>query len=512
MSTVPAFASTQEAVEVLKAAMGYLADVDVSQVPAAEQAQCLQGLEEVDAAGTVARSSFLGGFTTSRGYCEDADYSARTWLIHKTRVTKGAAAGHIGWARRAVAHPVIMQALAAMEISTSLAREICRWTDKMPEDCRDQADAILAGAASSGLDQRDVVALAAEMYERSRPAGEDDPDRPFRDRSVRLETTFEGAGVLSGDLTPECAAMVRTVLDALSAPMGAEDTRTHGQRLHDGLAEAMRRLVAADVLPERAGQPAKAWAHISLADLIVLDAGSKLQDEWIGRVRARWAGARAAASVNGGGDDGAAWLDGDAAAAFACDASITPVVFGEVNHAALDGLVELCEELGGHGPGRCGPGGTGPVPPTERGREALELAIIGKAVELVSGPGGLASFLRRRELGARLGGPSLPLDVGYGPDIPASIRNAVKLRDLHCQFASGCSQPASMCEIHHLVHLSRGGKTSVKNCILLCHYHHQVVIHRMGWTLELNPDGTTTAWNRDRTKVIRSHSPPARAG
>jgi hypothetical protein len=34
----------------------------------------------------------------------------------------------------------------------------------------------------------------------------------------------------------------------------------------------------------------------------------------------------------------------------------------------------------------------------------------------------------------------------------------------------------------------------------------------MGWTLVLNPDGTTTAWNPDRTKVIRSHSPPARAG
>jgi hypothetical protein len=28
----------------------------------------------------------------------------------------------------------------------------------------------------------------------------------------------------------------------------------------------MRRLVAAGLLPERAGQPVKAWAHISLAD------------------------------------------------------------------------------------------------------------------------------------------------------------------------------------------------------------------------------------------------------
>jgi hypothetical protein len=31
-----------------------------------------------------------------------------------------------------------------------------------------------------------------------------------------------------------------------------------------------------------------------------------------------------------------------------------------------------------------------------------------------------------------------------------------------------------------------------------------------GWTLVLNPDGTTTAWNK--TKMLHSHGPPARAG
>ena len=53
---------------------------------------------------------------------------------------------------------------------------------------------------------------------------------------------------------------------------------------------------------------------------------------------------------------------------------------------------------------------------------------MGKAVDLLSGPGGLASFLGR-QLGARLGGPSLPLDIGYAKTIPAGIRNAVTLRD-----------------------------------------------------------------------------------
>jgi len=145
-------------------------------------------------------------------------------------------------------------------------------------------------------------------------------------------------------------------------------------------------------------------------------------------------------------------------------------------------------------------------------REALERAIIGKAVDLLSGPGGLASFLRRRQLGARLGGASLPLDIGVAATIPAGIRNAVLLRDQHCQWAGRCDQPAAACEVHHVKHKADGDPTSVKSCVLLCIFHHQVVIHRWGWTLVLNPDGTTTAWNKDKTTVLHSHGPPARAG
>src|SRR3984957_15255751 len=114
----------------------------------------------------------------------------------------------------------------------------------------------------------------------------------------------------------------------------------------------MRRLVASGLLPERAGQPVRAWAHIPLADLLVLDVDSGLLGEWTARVRAQWAGSRAAASVSGG--DGAAWLDGDAAEGFACDASVNPVGIADVIPGALDDLVRLCVELAGHGPGRCG--------------------------------------------------------------------------------------------------------------------------------------------------------------
>ena len=68
----------------------------------------------------------------------------------------------------------------------------------------------------------------------------EDPDDGFDERSVRLDTTLGGAGVLYGDLTPECAALVGTVLDALSGRAGADDTRGKAQRWHDALADAMR--------------------------------------------------------------------------------------------------------------------------------------------------------------------------------------------------------------------------------------------------------------------------------
>jgi hypothetical protein len=38
------------------------------------------------------------------------------------------------------------------------------------------------------------------------------------------------------------------------------------------------------------------------------------------------------------------------------------------------------------------------------------------------------------------------------------------------------------------------------------------MIHQRGWTLTVNPDGTTTAWNTDKTKILHSHGPPARTG
>jgi len=254
MGAVPAFASVSEAIEMARAALGYLAAADAAQLAAETQAECLRGLERAEAVLTAGRASFLSTFTVGKGYSADADYSARAWLMHRTGITRGAAASHTAWANRAETHPVVVAALAAAEVSESWGRAICRWTDRLPEQYRQESDELLVKAAAAGLGLADLSALFAEMYERARAdLPDEDPARGFADRGVRLETTFQGAGVLTGDLTPECAAVVAKVLDALSAPAGAEDDRTREQRYHDALAEAMRRLVASGISPSGRG-------------------------------------------------------------------------------------------------------------------------------------------------------------------------------------------------------------------------------------------------------------------
>ena len=537
-ATVPATAA--EALAMLESALGFLAAQDAADLPAQAVADQLRILERHDAVEAAVRARLLQVFDAQDGHLADGQRSTRAWLIHSTRVTKAQAAEYKAIQALARDHHVLLAALAEGDVPTkSEALQLAKWTKAIPGRYRDQAEEILVGAARGGADLRSLAAICAEI--RSLTA-EPDPDGhdPGLDRALTLDTTLDGAGVLRADLTPECAAMVQAVLDALSAPQGGEDPRTRPQRYHDALEEAMRRLLASDLLPKRAGQPVKALVHVSFADLCQLDADSGVQDQWIGQYRARWAAHRAANSISTG--DGGAWLAGDAAREVACDAMIIPVVTGDIDPAAVEDLILLCvrfHELRTQAPpadpAPADPAGPDPdasaVIPAGlastaacRAEQAAEITaaaaaalvelehqILAKILQVVSGPGGAASVLRRQLLGKPLAGPSLPLDVGQSDDIPVHLRRLVALRDQRCQFPGGCDQPAASCEPHHVVHRKDGGHTSLANLKGYCWWHHHVVLHELDWILTVHPDGTSQVTSPDG-KTIHSHSPPPRPG
>ena len=497
-------ATVGDALAMLDRALAVVSAADAGSLPTEVQAQALRALERAEARHTAARARILAAFTAQDGYECDGQGSARTWLRWQAKVTRGAAAAATAWARRLAAHPVIARTLADGEISASWAREFCDWSDRLPADKRDDADAILTGAAHGGAELADLAGLAVEMYQRCRQDCPDEDDG-FGDRAVWLGVTLGGAGRLDGNLTSGCAAALSAVLDSLGKKAGPEDGRTAAQRRHDALEEACRRLIAAGMLPGRAGQPTHAQVHITLAQLRSLPGASDAEAAW-----------RAAAAREHG------WLTGPEADAAGCDATLAPVVTGHVDAAALDRMAEVFLTSHGltseHNARRCGCrcGGCGCATPVSGQTLArLRGSLLAMAADVLSGPGGLAAWLRQSQL---TGGPgatcSLPIDIPVPLDtggaevlIPAHLRRAVTARHSSCAFP-GCDHPASLCQIHHLIPRSQDGPTALGNLVPLCAFHHLTVIHRWGWTLLLHPDGTTTATS-PAGRTLHSHGPPS---
>lgn len=84
---------------------------------------------------------------------------------------------------------------------------------------------------------------------------------------------------------------------------------------------------------------------------------------------------------------------------------------------------------------------------------------------------------------------------------PPALRRALLARaGSHCQ-ADGC-QSRHRLQIHHLVPWSRGGTTDQSNLVVLCWFHHQVVVHERGFQPDLS---------RGHLR-IRFRKPPPRPG
>jgi len=196
---------------------------------------------------------------------------------------------------------------------------------------------------------------------------------------------------------------------------------------------------------------------------------------------------------------------------------IVPVVSADIDPTAIELLITACVEFhrirtqddtaGQQDPAAAAPSaGT-----TAEVLAILEHQILAAVLQVVSGPGGVASFLRRNLMGKGLNGPSLPLDVGATDEIPVHLRRLVALRDQTCRHPGGCDQPAARCEPHHSIHRKDGGRTSLAWLQEWCWWHHHVMLHQLGWKLTVYPDGTSQVVSPDG-KVIRSHSPPPRPG
>ena len=419
-AVVAALDSAADAVRVAGAAMDYLNSDSAADVGGAACGELLIALGELQAKLTAAHARLLRRFDAANGHDADGYGSSSAWLAAKAGMSKKAARVAVSQMRQLGERPLLDDALAGGGITDSLAFTIAGWTRKLPAEMREETDRILLEAAAAGASLDDLATIAACAIEnwRQQQPDPDSPDDGFDDRFVQVGTTFGGAGVIRGNLTPGCAAAVRAVLEALGKKAGPEDDRPEGKRFHDALQLACELLLRAKLVPDRAGAGTQVIAHIPLSQLRQLPGAQDLEDAWI---RARL------------GEDG--YLTGKDAETAACDAPVVPAVTATLDPDVIDQMIDLARtaaqaQAQADGPGAAGPapasddepaGGDGPPGPGARTRSqqlspeawrALRYAMARLAVDLVSGPAGVAAILRQGLLDQPYNTPSLPLDIG----------------------------------------------------------------------------------------------------
>ena len=331
--------SVAEALRMTRAGLDYLNGPGAADLDAAACGSVLRSLGEIEAKFTAAHASVLARFDAADAHDSDGYGTSAAWLMAMTDMTRPDAKTKVRRMRLLRGHPEMADALADADISKSQALAIAEWTRKLPAELRAETITILVQAAQAGASLDDLrmiagVALAAVARVAARRR------RGRVRRPVRAgRTTFGGAGVIRGNLTPECAAAVQAVLEALGKKAGSEDPRTEGQRFHDALQAGCELLIGAKMVPDRAGADTHVAVHIPFPELRQRPGAPEAEEVWL----------RGAAGEPG-------YLTGKDAEAAACDAVAEPGGHRARGHAGGGQDHRPGAGRGRHHPGRRRPG------------------------------------------------------------------------------------------------------------------------------------------------------------
>jgi len=228
----------------------------MTQLPGECIAELLTAMEQVDAGQAAVRGQAVTVLSDQHLYHEYGHRAATSFLgtLHRQ-------------------HPLLAAALAETDVvSESIAVQIATWTGQLPDGCIPAADGILIEACRAGLSEAQLASLAARI--RAQVCGPDpDDEGKLEERTLRLETTLDGAGRADGNLTPGCAALLKAVLTAFGTETGTGDDRSPRERNHDALEEALKLVLAG-----KKGKPYKAVIHIAFVRHEVAHVASELAD------------------------------------------------------------------------------------------------------------------------------------------------------------------------------------------------------------------------------------------
>jgi hypothetical protein len=434
------------------------------------------------------------------------------WLRGRFALSSTAASQLVRAAAGLAAAPVAARAARIGGVGVEAAAEIGHAVAALPPDLgpqlRAEGEQVLlsyaVGRDGPALDAGQIRFIGRHLHEIVDP---EEAERLLADRLAREDAAVHrrrclsiiddpcGGVRLRGLLTTEAGALLRAVLDPLSAPRPATgtpargtvaappdessggsmsasappesnpdaagvaaadatvpDERTPRQRRADALAEACERLLTHGQLPDTGGERPQLVVTVDYAQLADHLTGDR--DARTGRIDGR----------NERRDpSGDSHRDPRERADSTSDITLD---------ASSSGCTDLGSDVGsdvrsdlGLGVGRL-PDGTDLPAATVR-RLACDAGII----PAVLGTSGQVLDLGRT---ARTASPAQ--------------RRALALRDGGCCFP-GCDRPPGWCDAHHIRHWKQLGATDLDNLVLLCSYHHRV-LHDGGWEVQPVADGS----------------------
>ena len=181
----------------------------------------LRSLGELQAKFTAAHAAVLARFDAADAHDCDGYGTSVAWLMAMTDMTRPDAKTKV-LADAAAARPPRDGRRAGgrghLQVAGAGDREVDEAAPGRAARGDDQDPGARPPAAGASLDDLRIIAAVAEQkWRASRPDADEDG---FDDRYVQAGTTFGGAGVIRGNLTPECAAAVQAVLEALGKKAG----------------------------------------------------------------------------------------------------------------------------------------------------------------------------------------------------------------------------------------------------------------------------------------------------
>jgi uncharacterized protein DUF222/HNH endonuclease len=183
----------------------------------------------------------------------NGNVTAASWISRTCGMSLTSAADRLCVGEQLESMPKVAAALSSGEVSYQSASVLCHLRDQLGDkrDLFNEEEMVDLARRFSVFNLRKLCNYARHIA---------DPDGFFNDaeenhlrRRLHISLMSDGMHAIDGILDPECGAALKTALDSLAKRRGPEDDRTHSQRMHDALAEAIHHAMDEGKLPRRNG-------------------------------------------------------------------------------------------------------------------------------------------------------------------------------------------------------------------------------------------------------------------